>query len=52
MMVIKSEVRGHGLTIRYYPSICLEELKKTTKSLSEYTATAPRFEPRFSQNVT
>jgi hypothetical protein len=28
------EGRGRGLILRYYPSICLEELRKTMKNLS------------------
>jgi hypothetical protein len=29
------EGSGHGQTFWYYPGICLEELKKTTKTLSK-----------------
>jgi hypothetical protein len=29
------QVSSHGLILRYYPGICLEELRKTMKSLSQ-----------------
>jgi hypothetical protein len=34
--------------LRYYPSICLEGLRKTTKNLSQDTQSPDRFEPRTS----
>jgi hypothetical protein len=43
---IRKDVGGSicGLILRYYPSICLEGLRKPIKNLSE-----PRFEPKTSQ---
>jgi hypothetical protein len=34
MMMMMMEGSGRGLYLRYCPSICLEELRKTTKHLS------------------
>ena len=30
------EGRGHGLVLRYYPDFCLDELRKTTETLSKW----------------
>jgi hypothetical protein len=34
MMSWKGCGSGHGLILRYYPSICMEGLRKTTKTLT------------------
>jgi hypothetical protein len=41
---------GHGLILTYYPSTCLDKLRKTTKNLSQDSQSlGPRFEPGTSQ---
>jgi hypothetical protein len=46
---IESGVKGSGrvLILRYYPGICLDELRKTTKNL-RVAGLGPRFEPGIS----